>query len=460
MVRMINVSAVRDTGLCMGCGTCESICATGAIEVRLDDSRGIYRPIIESDLCKKCGLCLSLCPGVSVNIGELAGKFLDGHTRDTMLGTFDACYVGHASCQDIRYNSASGGLVTSLLIYAIDTGLIDGALVLRMSQSSPLEAEPYIASTRSQIISASGSKYCPAPVNKLLRSLLSQKGRYAVVGLPCHIHAIRKLQATNVETRKKITLLLGLFCANNNTYLATEYFLRNNGIDPQDVKRIRYRDEGWPGKISVNLLDNTKRIMPRGTTEKNWYRRVLFSSAFHYDFAIPRCLLCVDQTCELADISFGDPWLREYKQSERLGKSLVIVRNRLGRELLIQAKEAGVVALEDIPIGSVKKAQNYAFKAGVGARIRLARFLRFALPDYGKRHLNYKASDFISAFRYLPSYISYHRCLWPFIRVLAIVYYLKQMAFHRFRALLAFFLKISRLKTIRMYTRKRKAILE
>jgi len=105
-----------------------------------------------------------------------------------MLGTFHACYVGHASDHDIRYNSASGGLATSLLIYALEKKVIDGALVLGMSESNPLETKPFIATNASEVVSANGSKYCPSASNTELHRILCEGGSFAVVGLPCHIH--------------------------------------------------------------------------------------------------------------------------------------------------------------------------------------------------------------------------------------------------------------------------------
>jgi coenzyme F420 hydrogenase subunit beta len=61
---------------------------------------------------------------------------------------------------DLRYNSASGGLAPDP-IYALEKGLIDGALVTRMNSANPLESEAFIARLPKDVIAASKSKYCP-----------------------------------------------------------------------------------------------------------------------------------------------------------------------------------------------------------------------------------------------------------------------------------------------------------
>jgi coenzyme F420 hydrogenase subunit beta len=441
-----NVGVIRDAGLCMGCGTCESVCPVDAIKMSKDERKGVYLPILNSERCTDCGLCLKVCPGAEVNTEQLADYFLNSDDKDEQIGRFKICYIGHASAKDVRYNSASGGLVTSLLIYALEKHLIDGALVLGTSEDKPLESKPLIATTTSELIKASGSKYCPAAVNRVLRRLLSEEGRFAVVGLPCHIYGLRKWEMINERLQEKIVLHLGLFCANNNTYLGTEYFLQQNRIRPKDIREIRYRAEGWPGKIRATLTDNTVRVIPRATTEKKWYRKALFASAFHYDFMIPRCLLCADQTSELADISVGDPWLTEYKQNDRIGSSLVIVRNEQGANLLSEAVTEGVVSLKVVDLSIVKRAQNYSFKATVGARIRLRRSLRLPVPDYSQRHLSFTARQILRSLRYTPSYFSYHRVLWPAIRALAIIDYIQQRTITKIKATIRFILKRLSLK--------------
>lgn len=434
---MPNVGGVPDAGLCTGCGTCESVCPNGAIQLLRDDRKGVYSPVVADQLCVRCTLCLRVCPGIEVDLAQLTDLYLDGQCQDPLLGRFDRCYFGHAALEPIRWGSASGGLVTALLLHALEAGIIDGALVLCMSESDPLEVRPILATTASEIISASGSKYCPSPVNVGLRQILAREGRFALVGLPCHLHAARKLERIDRQFCGKIVLHLGLFSANNNTYLGTEYFLRQHGIRGQFVRRIEYRGEGWPGKICVTLADGTRKVMPRATTETIWHRRALFSSAFHYDFAIPRCLLCSDQTNELADIAFGDPWLARYIRSERVGKSLAIARTRAGRTLLEEAEEAGHLVMEDAPIGDVRRAQNYHFKSTVGARIRLWRLLGLATPDYGNRYLDFRAKDLLAAVNYLPSHVSHYRSLWPVLRFIAVSRYLTSVACRKAATLLS-----------------------
>lgn len=423
----MNVSFVRNSGLCMGCGTCESVCPMEAIQIRLNEKKGIYLPSINNH-CTQCGLCLKICPGISVDIEKLTNEFIDGNFHDKKIKKYEACYIGHAISEDIRFNSASGGLVTSLLIYALERKIIDGALVLGMSRINPIETEPIIATTPAEIIDACGSKYCPSSINKELRQLLSkkEKGHFAVVGLPCHIHAIRKWESMDKKIHDTIVLHFGLFCANNNTYNGTKYFLNQNRILPDKVSEIRYRGYGWPGKIRIKLTDNTIKNFPRAINETNWYRKALFSSAFHYDFMIPRCQLCPDHTCELADMSFGDPWLKDYIEKDQKGSSIVIVRLTSANQIIKEAMRDKAISLESINLDILYKAQNYTFKEEVGARIYLRKIGRLAVPDYSERELSYSRSSILRALRYIPSYCSHYSLLWPVIRLFAAIHYLEK----------------------------------
>lgn len=429
------VEQVRRTGLCMGCGTCEAVCPTGAIVVRFYRERGVLWPDIDLAKCTECGLCLEVCPGHAVPFGDIENRFLDGKEDLPQLGRFSSCFLGHAAASTIRFRGASGGVATALLGYALEHGVVDAALVLRMDENYPLRTTPFIARTAAEIADACGSKYCPAAVNRALREALSSPTieRLAVVGLPCHIHGVRKLEVCLPQIAKKIVLHLGLFCVNNNTALGTEYFLRCHGIAPADVVSIRYRDEGWPGYISVRLRTGNRKLFPRAASEKVWWRKALLASAFHFDFQIPRCLLCPDQTAEWADVSLGDPWLPEIKATEKEGESFIIVRTEPGRKLVESAAQDGAVSIEPFPIHLATRAQNYRHKANVGSRIELRRRLGYRVPNYGTRRPVPSLRGLLGALRYLPSYVSHHRVLWPAIRCFALAHYVQCIAVARLK---------------------------
>ena len=46
---------------CVGCGTCESVCPFGAIEMK-DGELGFPIPSINEEKCTDCGECIKNCP--------------------------------------------------------------------------------------------------------------------------------------------------------------------------------------------------------------------------------------------------------------------------------------------------------------------------------------------------------------------------------------------------------------
>ena len=395
-----------NVGLCTGCGTCVGLCPNSAIE--MIRAKGIYIPRLNRQRCNRCGICFNVCPGYVVDFKSL-NLAIFGKEPQEILGNYVNCYIGHASDLSTRHNSASGGLVTALLIFAIEEGIIDGALVTKMSEKKPFEPEVYIARTSDEVFLASKSKYCPVPANIVLKEILGEDGKFAVVGLPCHIQGIRKAEILDRKLFKKIILHLGLICNHAPTFLATEYLLQKMKLTKEDVRKIDYRSEGWPGGLSIRLKNGSKEFI---SLNSPFYWGHVFNSYFY----TTHCILCDDKICGLSDISFGDAWLPELKKN-KMGESIIISRTIIAEELLENAMSKRKIELNKTSSNKVIESQSlYSVKKRLKARILVSKMLGKKVPFYNQELLESQIYDYLNAMLvYLQTYISSKKYLWNLI---------------------------------------------
>jgi len=404
------IAKVVQDGLCTGCGTCVGVCPKDAVRMVKDDSKGVYLPQLDGEKCDYCGICLKACPGYEVDFEDLSLNIFGRQVEDILLGNYVGLYTGHATEYNIRYNSASGGLVTSLLIFALEEGIIDGALVTRMRKDKPLEPEPFIARTREEIIEASGSKYCPVPANVVLKEISRREGRYAVVGLSCHIHGIRKAEKINKKLRERIVLHLGLFCNHTPSLLGTEYLFYRAKVKLEELSGLDYRGEGWPGKMRIGLKTGEDVILK---FPDYW------AGGFGHFFYPKRCLLCCDQGNELADISFGDPWGVE--ENDHIGTSMIVSRSEIGEGFLQKA------AIRNVKLEVINRdrLQGVGLRRSAEASIRFYKLLGRPVPLYNRKILRPGLKTNLKAVScYLQRYLGSKRRLWPLIPLISLARFL------------------------------------
>ena len=366
--------------LCSGCGTCVALCPKDAISIQLQPKKGVYYPFINKERCTSCGLCLDVCPGYEIDFTKLNFSFFMKEPSDSYIGNEINSYAGFATDYDIRYSSASGGIASSLLRFALEEKIVDGAIVTGTNNNDPLRPLPFIAYTGEGIISASTSKYCPVPVNIAIKEILSREGSYAVVGLPCHIAGLRKAEQVNRKLRDRIKLHFCLVCNHTPSFLATDYLLTKLNTRGRVVQEIRYRGKGWPGGMTVIYKDGTEDFIEH-LDVKYW------GFVFQKFFWPRRCFLCDDKIGELSDISFMDPYLPEFND-ERVGASLFVTRSNLADQLVKQAGKAGVIDSWSIDADKIKIAQGLLeTRQRNAARRKLFLLFRQKAPVY-RRHEN------------------------------------------------------------------------
>lgn len=401
--------------LCTGCGTCAALCPKNAIEMRINNKRGVYGPTINGE-CDECMTCFETCPGIAVNFEELNKFVFQEKPKDTILGTYKNIYIGCSLDERLRFKSSSGGVVPQLLVSLLDKKIIDGALVTKMKKDDPLRPKAFIATTRDEVIDAIGAKYCPVPVNVALKEILdSNLEKFAVVGLPCHIQGLRKAEKLNKKLKKKIVLHIGLFCSHGITFLATQYLFYKLGITKNKIKEISYRTgEFPPGHMLIKLVNgNTKKI----SHVKFWnlvFNHLIFCST-------KRCMACYDQTCELADISIGSGWF-PYLQYNVKNHSVIITRNEFADKLMerLNGKEMKISNVEDNELKKLKKMQKFK-KDFFKTNVSILKLFGNEIPSYEPLSFRKKIPTkmyIASLIRYIRTKLSTKKYLWPIFKFL------------------------------------------
>ncbi len=259
-----------------------------------------------------------------------------------------------------------------------------------MSSSKPFEPEVFIAKSVDELINAAGSKYCPVPVNAIIKRLLLEPGRYALVGLPCHIEGIRKAEITNPELARKVVFHFGLFCHHAPTFGATYHLMKKINAPLETISRITYRANGWPGQMTITLKNESQRLV-------KYSDPLYWGHIYQLYFCTPRCFLCSDKVCSLSDFSFGDAWRLS---TQRLGESVVIARSTLGMALLSLAKEKGKIVLKQISNEDVASSQSLVTVKRVhNARMRLYRTLGKKVPTFSEYTFEPHLVDYIATLR-------------------------------------------------------------
>lgn len=104
---------------------------------------------------------------------------------------------------------------------------------------------------------------------------------------------------------------------------------------------------------------------------------------FNLGLFIPsRCFLCMDNTNELSDISFGDAWLSDVMSKDKIGSNIVVTRTKKGEELFNQAQDF-IVSNKVDPKKITKSMQGFFSKKQSYYLIsKFARILDLGIPKH------------------------------------------------------------------------------
>ena len=328
------VTDVVRKNLCVFCGACVASCPISALSVQDEE------PTIKGK-CVLCQICYYQCPRVSYPTEELE-KYVFGRAKSANepLGIYRSCYVGRSTKEDVLKKCQDGGVVTSVLAHALESNQIDCAVVSGLSPQQPWRPMPIVVRTFGDLVVTAGTKYTPSPTLMGLGSAVEEYGcgKVAMVGVPCQIQALRRMQTSplgDLKLANAAVLAIGLFCMESYYYgKLVNGFLKEKQIDPVKVSRFAIKK----GKFRIYMDGNEVLSVP--LKELDGYVR-------------HNCHVCGDFTAELADLSVGgvggpDGW------------STILARTERGEGLLLGAQKAGFLELK--PISEVKPGLDLVMK--------------------------------------------------------------------------------------------------
>jgi len=319
---------IIQTGKCVYCGACGAFCTN----IQFDKEKEIP---IEDGSCKDVntcrdgyGLCYNLCPKTETEAIPLSllDKWVFGKKHDKILGHY--LEIASIKLTDKARESVpeNAGPLSGLLWLALENGLIDCSIITDKDEN--FKPIPIIAQNSQDIFKGAGYKPSQGPLLSLLGDAINKENLdIAVVGTPCQVQALRKLQnhpAFDYEAYDLVTLAIGTFCFGTYYNQLLDSTFNEFGIKSSEIEKINTDKDNYCMKLTSNA---TVKEIPLN---------------YLYDKAIRNaCFSCSDYSASFADLSIG-------KIGSKDGWNTVIVRTERGKEVFDLAVEQNFIETEPL----------------------------------------------------------------------------------------------------------------
>ena len=331
--------AIVEQGLCIGCGLCQSVAGADKIRVTKTQS-GFEQPIVVGELDDETvDRIYDVCPGTRIE-GLPESLTADAH-RDNVWGPWRRMVRAWATDEEQRFEGSTGGVLTALGIYLLESKRVEFILQVKTSSFEPSFGEATLSFTSADVIEAAGSRYGPSAPLVNIDEVLDRNQPFAFIAKPCDVAALRNYARHDARVDQLVKYWMVMVCGGYGAPSTTTAFYRRNDIDPTAVTALRYRGRGCPGPTTV-VADGKSREFHYldywGEDETQW--------------GLPfRCKICPDGIGEAADIAAADTWIggspNRVDSETDPGVNAIVARTRAGEELVAAAAADGALTLEN-----------------------------------------------------------------------------------------------------------------
>jgi coenzyme F420 hydrogenase subunit beta len=358
------VDSVEDVvagGLCIGCGLCESL-APEQIEMVMT-TQGRERPRVRQALPREAWRRIEAsCPGTRI-AGVPRPSVAAGAVVDAVWGPIIRLVEAHAADPDVRFRASSGGVLTALGQYLLQSGRVEAVLHVAASREAPMRTTGQVSFDRAQVLEGAGSRYGPAAPLRDLMWLVDQGRPFAVIGKPCDVGAVRNLARIEPRLAEQLRYVLAVVCGGASDLEKSRAVLTQYGLEESELSLFRYRGHGSPGLNRIQTRDGKDVTLTYGEMwedEAGWRIQ-------------SRCKVCPDAIGEVADIVAGDLWPNGVPPDNDEGYNAVFIRTEAGAELFEAAVAAGALEVGDeIPVRRMDNSQPHQVEKKRAVASRLA----------------------------------------------------------------------------------------
>lgn len=343
----------------------------------LHEKRGMHLPeIVDHQRVTGRGGELAVCPGPGLPIDRISRELFGSDLPTTpQLGRYRLAWAAHSTDDEVLKRASSGGVMTEIARFLIRSGHVDGAtgVVLTYGDGTGPRPVARIARSWDDLAAAQGSKYCPVPVNLLVRECVERGGKYLFCGTPCHVAALRLATRRRPELAEVFPFTMANFCGGFRDFRHTDWMITKHGLRPAGVRYFRYRGAGQPGSMCARTEDG------REVTEP--YPDYMYGSMVQ---KLRRCVFCIDGTGHLADFACGDAWLERYMKDESPW-SIILARSQKAVDILRRIAEQGAMVSQDISPEDIIESQRSNLTSKIlrqYKRMRVARLVGIAMPRW------------------------------------------------------------------------------
>lgn len=332
---------IVEDGMCIGCGLCQAVAGPDKVQA-VKVTSGHIRPVASAALNHEAvDQIYDVCPGTRVD--ALPERLMDTFTHvDQVWGAYRSIVLAHAGDPAVRFEGSTGGVLTALGIYLLETARVKFIFHTKRSNNEPTFGESTLSFSAGDVWEAAGSRYGPTATLVNIQDVLDRGEPFAFIGKPCDIGALRNYARHDPRVDAFTKYWLTLVCGGYMPPAAMKTFLNSRGVAPGDITSFRYRGQGCPGPTRFETRQGQVTSLRYtdfwGEDESGW--------------SLPfRCKVCPDGIGESADIAVSDTWPGgspdPKTEDQDAGANAMIVRTPAGQELVDAAIREGALAVDN-----------------------------------------------------------------------------------------------------------------